>query len=303
MRFSVYQESRKGGRRINQDRMGYCFTRDALLMVLADGLGGHAMGEVAAQHALQTLARRFQAQARPSIRNPADFLQDSILQAHHEIHRYAQVNNLRDIPRTTIVCCLMQNDSVQWAHAGDSRLYFIRQGQLLTRTRDHSKIENLLQQRRIQAEEAALHPERNKLYNCLGSPNLPLVDISEPQQLRAGDVVLLCSDGLWGSVTETELVQQTSTLSVVQAIPNLISQALANAGESADNTTAIGMMWENDPTTRADTVLTDSLPLNAFTTSIMSHDNAESDELSEEEIERSIAEIRAAIDKSTNFTR
>ncbi|TMS58462.1 serine/threonine-protein phosphatase [Imbroritus primus] len=303
MRFSVYQESRKGGRRINQDRMGYCFTRDALLMVLADGLGGHALGEVAAQHALQIIARQFQVQARPTVRRPADFLQDSILQAHHEIHRYARMNNLRDVPRTTIVCCLMQNDSVQWAHAGDSRLYFVRQGQLLTRTRDHSKIENLLQQRRISAEDAALHPERNKLYNCLGSPNLPLVDIGEPQSLCAGDVVLLCSDGLWGSVPEIELVRQLSTLSVVQAIPNLITQALHNAGESADNTTAIGMMWENDPhATRHDTVLTESMPLNAFTTSIMSQEEG-ADELSEEDIERSIAEIRAAIDKSSNFTR
>ena len=303
MRFSVYQESRKGGRRINQDRMGYCFTRDALLMVLADGLGGHAFGEVAAQHALQIIARQFQLQARPAVRRPADFLQDSILQAHHEIHRYARMNNLRDVPRTTIVCCLMQNDSVQWAHAGDSRLYFVRQGQLLTRTRDHSKIENLLQQRRINAEDAALHPERNKLYNCLGSPNLPLVDLGEPQALRAGDVVLLCSDGLWGSVPEIELVRQLSTLSVVQAIPNLITQALQHAGEAADNTTAIGMMWESDPNSaRQDTVLTESLPLNAFSTSILS-DGTDTDEMSEEDIERSIAEIRAAIDKTSNFTR
>ena len=98
-------ESRKGGRRSNQDRMGYCFTRDALLMVLADGLGGHALGEVAAQQALQTLAHQFRAQARPAVRNPADFLQDSIMLAHRQIHRYAEAKRLPDIPRTTVVCC------------------------------------------------------------------------------------------------------------------------------------------------------------------------------------------------------
>ncbi|WP_342050677.1 MULTISPECIES: PP2C family protein-serine/threonine phosphatase [unclassified Cupriavidus] len=304
MRFSVYQESRKGGRRINQDRMGYCFTRDALLMVLADGLGGHALGEVAAQQALQTLARQFQAQARPAIRNPADFLQDTIMLAHREIHRYAEANRLADIPRTTVVCCLIQQGQIHWAHAGDSRLYLVRKGALLTRTRDHSKIENLLQQERVLPMDVANHPERNKLYNCLGSPNLPLIDIGGPVRLEPGDVAMLCSDGLWGSIEERAIVDKVTNLSVVHAIPDLIEQALLNAGEGADNTTAIAMMWELDTATPSEeAVLTDTLPLNAFTTSILERTGNDSDLLSEEEIERSIAEIRAAIDKTSNFMR
>ncbi len=304
MRFSVYQESRKGGRRINQDRMGYCFTRDALLMVLADGLGGHAFGEVAAQQALQTLARQFQLQARPSIRNPADFLQDTIMLAHREIHRYAEANKLADVPRTTVVCCLIQNGQIHWAHAGDSRFYLMRKGALLTRTRDHSKIENLLQQERVLPFEVANHPERNKLYNCLGSPNLPLIDIGGPVRLSPGDVALLCSDGLWGVLEEQIIVDKVTHLSVVHAIPDLIEQALANGGEGADNTTAIAMMWEADATAQNDdAVLTDTLPLNAFTTSILERTGNETDLLSEEEIERSIAEIRAAIDKTSNLMR
>ena len=304
MRFSVYQESRKGGRRINQDRMGYCFTRDALLMVLADGLGGHALGEVAAQQALQTLARQFQTQARPAIRNPADFLQDTVMLAHREIHRYAEANRLADVPRTTVVCCLIQNGQIHWAHAGDSRLYLIRKGTLLTRTRDHSKIENLLQQERVLPMAEANHPERNQLYNCLGSPNLPLIDIGGPVRLEPGDVAMLCSDGLWGALEEKVIVDRVTSLSVVHAIPDMIEQALQNAGEGADNTTAIAMMWEADATVpNDDAVLTDTLPLNAFTTSILERTGSENDLLSEEEIERSIAEIRAAIDKTTNFMR
>ncbi|EKZ98161.1 protein serine/threonine phosphatase [Cupriavidus sp. HMR-1] len=304
MRFSVYQESRKGGRRINQDRMGYCFTRDALLMVLADGLGGHALGEVAAQQALQTLARQFQTQARPAIRNPADFLQDTIMLAHREIHRYAEANRLADIPRTTVVCCLIQHGQIHWAHAGDSRFYLMRKGALLTRTRDHSKIENLLQQERVLQMDVANHPERNKLYNCLGSPNLPLIDIGGPVRLNPGDVALLCSDGLWGSLEEDIIVDKVTHLSVVHAIPDLIERALANAGEGADNTTAIAMMWEADANVpNDDAVLTDTLPLNAFTTSILERTGSETDLLSEEEIERSIAEIRAAIDKTSNLMR
>jgi serine/threonine protein phosphatase PrpC len=304
MRFSVYQESRKGARRINQDRMGYCFTRDALLMVLADGLGGHALGEVAAQQTLQTLARQFQAQARPSVRNPAEFLQDSVMLAHREIHRYAEANNLRDIPRTTVVCCLVQNGVAYWAHAGDSRMYVMRKGDLLLRTRDHSKIENLLQQERILPMQMAHHPDRNKLYNCLGSPNLPLIELGGPVSLEPSDVILLCSDGLWSSVEEKQMVKKFSSLSVVHAIPELIEEALYNAGDTADNTTAIAMMWELDASVaEKDAVRTDTLPLNTFTTSILESTGAETDLLSEEEIERSIAEIRAAIDKTSNFTR
>jgi serine/threonine protein phosphatase PrpC len=304
MRFSVYQESRKGGRRVNQDRMGYCFTRDALLMVLADGLGGHAHGEVAAQQALQTLARQFQTQARPVVRNPAEFLQDAIMLAHREIHRYAEANRMPDVPRTTVVCCLVQHGQVYWAHAGDSRYYLLRKGRLLTRTRDHSKIENLLQQERVLPMHVANHPERNKLYNCLGSPNLPLIDLGGPVRLEPGDVALLCSDGLWGPLDEQALVDRLSRLSVVQAVPALIELALQNAGEGADNTTGIAMMWELDNnTTGPDSVMTDTLPLNAFTTSILDRTGTDSDLLSEEEIERSIAEIRAAIDKTSNLMR
>ncbi len=304
MRFSVYQESRKGGRRINQDRMGYCFTRDALLMVLADGLGGHAFGEVAAQQALQTLAHQFQAQARPVIRNPADFLQDTIMLAHREIHRYAEAHRLSDVPRTTVVCCLVQHGQIHWAHAGDSRFYLVRKGRLQTRTRDHSKIENLLQQERVLPMEVANHPERNKLYNCLGSPNLPLIDIGGPVRLDPGDVALLGSDGLWGPLDEPEIVDRLTRLSVVQAVPELISLALEKAGEGADNTTGIAMMWELDANATGDeSVMTDTLPLNAFTTSILERPGTEADLLSEEEIERSIAEIRAAIDKTSNLMR
>ncbi len=224
--------------------------------------------------------------------------------AHREIHRYAELNRLDDVPRTTVVCCLVQQGHIHWAHAGDSRLYLMRQGRLLTRTRDHSKIENLLQQERVLPMHVANHPERNKLYNCLGSPNLPLIDIGGPLRLEPGDVALLCSDGLWGSLDEPTIVETASRLSVVQAIPDLIEQALDSAGEGADNTTAIGMMWELDAAATTDeTVLTDTLPLNTFTTSILERAEGEGDLLSEEEIERSIAEIRAAIDKSSNLMR
>ncbi|WP_412770592.1 PP2C family protein-serine/threonine phosphatase, partial [Ralstonia solanacearum] len=141
-----------------------------------------------------------------------------------------------------------------------------------------------------------------KIYTCRGPPTLPLIDIGGPVDLEPGDVALLCSDGLWGSVAEDELVDTCTSFSVTQALPELIARALRNAGDTADNTTAIAMMWELDAvTTTQDSVQTDTLPLNAFTTSILDAPQNESGLMSEEEIERSIAEIRAAIDKTTNL--
>jgi protein phosphatase len=131
MRFSVYQESHIGGRKVNQDRMGYSFTRDAILLLLADGMGGHILGEMAAAIAMQTIGSLFQQQAHPLVGRPERFLEDSFLAAHQEIHRYHTLNNLPETPRTTIVACLIQNGYAYWAHCGDSRLYWMRQGQIL----------------------------------------------------------------------------------------------------------------------------------------------------------------------------
>ena len=110
MRFSVYQESHIGGRKNNQDRMGYSFTRDALLLLVADGMGGHIMGEMAAQIAMQTIASLFQENATPYVKKPERFLEDSFFAAHREIHRYRAINNLPETPRTTIVACLIQHN-------------------------------------------------------------------------------------------------------------------------------------------------------------------------------------------------
>jgi serine/threonine protein phosphatase PrpC len=121
MRFAVYQISRKGGREKNEDRMGYCYTRDSGLFALADGMGGHPEGEVASQLALQAMAARFQREARPLLDDPQRFLHDAIVSGHHQLLRYAGERGLGDTPRTTIVACVLQGNAAYWAHCGDSR--------------------------------------------------------------------------------------------------------------------------------------------------------------------------------------
>ncbi|HJW55432.1 MAG TPA: PP2C family serine/threonine-protein phosphatase [Burkholderiaceae bacterium] len=306
MRFSVYQESHIGGRKNNQDRMGYSFTRDALLLLLADGMGGHIQGEMAATIALQTIGALFQQHANPYVKKPEQFLEESLFAAHREIHRYRAINNLPETPRTTIVACLIQHNSAFWAHCGDSRLYWMRNGQILARTRDHSRIETLIAQGKVGPSERSTHPDRNKLFNCLGAPNMPIVEISRRVSLQAGDVVLLCSDGLWSVLPDHVLAQCLQERTIVRAVPELIGSATQIAGKTGDNVTALAMMWESsDSMHSATTITTNILPIGSITTTIQAprHADLESaDVFNETEIEKAIEEIRGAIEKSSRIT-
>ncbi|MGL6112690.1 MAG: PP2C family protein-serine/threonine phosphatase, partial [Rubrivivax sp.] len=200
MRFVVYQVSRKGGREKNEDRMGYCYTRESGLFALADGMGGHPEGEVASQLALQALAARFQREAKPTLGDPLRFLHEAIVAGHHQLLRYATERALIDTPRTTIIACVLQGNAAYWAHCGDSRLYLVRGQKLVARTRDHSYTE--LQQTMAQVVPLGPHMNRNVLFTCLGSPGKPVVDTAGPLRMQPGDRVLLCSDGLWGALSD-----------------------------------------------------------------------------------------------------
>lgn len=306
MRFSVYQESLIGGRKNNQDRMGYSFTRDALLLLVADGMGGHIMGEMAAQIALQTIAALFQENATPYVKKPERFLEDSFFAAHREIHRYRAINNLPETPRTTIVACLIQHNNAMWAHCGDSRLYWMRNGQILARTRDHSRIETLIAQGKVDPSERDTHPERNKLFNCLGAPNMPIVEISRRASLQAGDIMLLCSDGLWSVLPDHELAQRLHQNTIVRAVPELLQTATSIAGKTGDNATALAMMWESGESLQGNsTITTHTLPIGSVTTTIQAPrhvDPEPADTYNDSEIEKAIEEIRKAIDKSSRIT-
>ncbi len=299
MRFSVYQVSRKGGREKNEDRMGYCYTRDAGLFALADGMGGHPEGEVASQLALQTLAAMFQRDCKPTLADPLRFLTESIIAGHHQLLRYATQKALIDTPRTTIVACLLQGKAAYWAHCGDSRLYLVRGEKLIARTRDHSYSE--LQQTMSQVVPMNDRFNRNVLFTCLGSPGKPVIDTVGPLMLQSGDRLLLCSDGLWGTVSDTVITEQLANHSLTDAVPELVEQALRIGGAKSDNVSVLAMEWEsaeeNDNTSR---ISTQSLGEEVFASTIQASVLGQEvpDELDEAEIERSIREINEAIRRS-----
>ncbi len=299
MRFSVYQISRRGGREKNEDRMGYSYTRESGLFALADGMGGHPEGEVASQLALQTLSAHFQREAKPRLNEPLRFLHDAIIAGHHQLLRYATERALMDTPRTTVVACLLQGNAAYWAHCGDSRLYLVRGDKLVARTRDHSYSE--LQQTMAQVVPMPDKVNRNVLFTCLGSPGRPVVDTAGPLLVRPGDKVMLCSDGLWGSVDDETITRQLADRPISDAVPELVERALRHAGAKSDNVTVLAVEWESAEDEEGADIQTDSLREEVFASTIQASvgpGSSDPDEMDEAEIERSIREINEAIQRS-----
>ena len=297
MKFSVFQLSRIGNRQNNEDRMGYCYTRESGLFVLADGMGGHPQGEVAAQLALETVSALYQKEAKPILRDPSQFLSTALLAAHLQITRHATRKGMLDTPRTTLVAVVVQGNSATWVHCGDSRLYLVRNGEMLTRTRDHSFVEQ--QNAGVARVE---HLNRNILFTCLGSSAKPVFDVTGPIRLMQGDKLLLCSDGLWGSLSDAEIVLQLAGKPVADAVPDLVERALRAAGDTSDNVTVLAIEWETpDMFESSQVVIADSMMDGEFASTIQTGLlDATTDELDEASIERSIAEINEAIRRSAS---
>lgn len=300
MRFTIFQDSHKGGRKVNQDRLAYSYGKDVLLMVIADGMGGHARGEIAAEITVNTITNRFQQEARTTLRRPLDFLHTAFNAAHRAIIAFADQNDMLESPRTTCVGCIIQDGKAWWAHSGDSRLYVLRQGRLAATTLDHSRVQQLMDAGLITAEQAATHPDRNKIYNCLGGVLPPEVTLSEEWELNVGDTILMSTDGFWAHVPIPFLAGKLMRENIVELLPNLLEEAERRAGSDSDNLSVVAMTWERqDEVVDVPTqTITSTVPMEGFRTQTnMSQDGPPSDIVTEDDIERAISEIQSAIKK------
>ena len=255
---------------------------------------------------MQFLIEAFEREAQTRLADPFLFLINSITNAHHAILDYAATRKLEDTPRTTCVACIVQDSIAYWAHVGDSRLYLVRNGQVHAQTKDHSRVQMLVDAGRIREEAVAVHPERNKIYNCLGSEAPPQVDISRKTVLQEGDSLLLCSDGLWGPLNARLICAALLKGNLMKSVPDLITQAESRAGKDSDNISALAIHWlESYPEAGLPgEVSTQTLELGQFTTQIEDFGRTEpavgrGGDLTDEEIERAIDEIRNALRKNT----
>jgi len=244
MKFAVYQDSRIGGRKYNQDRVAYAYSDKALLLVLADGMGGHLHGEIAAQITIQTFMQDFAQAAQPRVPKPEEFLRETVRRAHEAITQYALAQHLGGNPGTTCVAALVQDGQVCWAHAGDSRCYLLRGGRMAAVTHDHSAVQQWADWGLIKPDEMKTHPDRNKITNCLGGvEDMFYVESTPAVPLQPGDVLLLCSDGLWGPLVDAEIAAAFSIAPLAAALDQLMDKALLLGGSHADNTTAVVARW------------------------------------------------------------
>lgn len=247
MKFALTEDSRIGQRRTNQDRYGHRESRDALLMVVADGMGGHRNGEIAAQVATDFLLDAFSRQALPRLSDPFLFLSRGLQDAHLEISRISEARGFDESPRTTLVACVVQDGIAYWAHAGDARLYLLRDGRIHSRTRDHTRVGQLVDQGLLDPDKARDHPDRSKVFSCLGGSLAPQIDYSHKIALMPGDTLALCTDGLWGPLSDATLTDTLSRLTPMDAVPELLDTAETEGGAEGDNLTLMVMRWQDAP--------------------------------------------------------
>jgi serine/threonine protein phosphatase PrpC len=299
MRFTIFQDSKVGDRKGNEDRVGYSYSRDVLLMVIADGMGGHAQGEVAAEIAVAEITRRFQLEARNRLKRPYEFLVSAIQSAHRAIVSHAVEHNLLECPRTTCVACIVQGGRAFWAHAGDSRLYLLRGGELVAATQDHSKVQQMIDAGTLSAEAAMRHPDRNKIFSCLGGVVPPVIDTGRDFALEVGDTILLSTDGFWSQIPATVIAGMLKRQTVMELMPPLLAEAQRRADGESDNLSVVAMTWENQEDDSVED--TENLDDAQFATSTNTTQQLDPggavDDVTDEDIERAIAEIQNAIKK------
>jgi len=301
MRFTIFQESRKGAREVNQDRIAYTYSRETLLLVIADGMGGHVGGEIAAQIAVRLFIERFHQEAKPILRNPIKFMQETMLRAHAALGSYANQFSMLETPRTTCVAVVVQGGLAYWTHVGDSRFYLLRQGKLIAATKDHSKVQYLVDQGLITPEEVLMHPDRNKIFSCLGGMADPVIDLSRRTPIKDGDLLILCTDGLWTVYPHREMATMLTSTPILATAPQVMREAEKRGGDEGDNVSAIIVRW--GPETLADApTTTDNLALGQFETQVdatvtLADRAGGQRDLTDDEIERAIAEIQSTIQK------
>lgn len=245
MQIEYAKVSALGDRSDNQDRAAVVVADEAALMLVFDGMGGHSDGARAAETGMKIVQDLFMDATLP-IFDPQGFLYMALARAHDEV-----VNLGRDVavdfrPRATCAVCLVQEGGSFWAHIGDSRIYQMRDGNVLSRSRDHSHVEVLIQEGAITEEEALDHPMRNFVECCIGGDApVPDMSITGKQDLLAGDVLLACSDGLWSGLGDEEmaLIGLPNKNGLAQGLKELSIRALNANAPYSDNTTGTALRW------------------------------------------------------------
>ena len=219
-----------GGRAEQQDRVDVIRAADGKrsLLVVADGMGGHHGGALAAQAVIDTANNFFDSNSS----DPLAALEQLCQQVHQSVISVEREG--KQSPGSTVVMLYLDGDEACWAHIGDSRLYHFRNDKVLSRTLDHSMVQLLVTQGEMSEEEMATSPLQNQLYMRLGSEQPPEPELNAGQ-VQQGDLFLLCSDGFWEYVSPDEVSEALANNELDDATSQLVSLARERGGEGGDN--------------------------------------------------------------------
>ena len=256
LRLDVAQLTDVGRKRPhNEDNMAYVIPKDEQVMarkgalfIVADGMGGHAAGEVASEIAVDTVTMTYYQDDSEEI---ALSLMNAIKRANTIIHQRAAENMLRSGMGTTCVSAVLRGNIAYIANVGDSRAYVIRRGQVRQVSQDHSWVEEQVRAGLLTRDQARSHAQRNVITRCLGTQAGVEVDVFT-EELEDGDCLILCTDGLSGSVYEDDLRSIVEQYVPQESVYHLVERANENGGP--DNITAIVVrvqeLGTESPTTR-----------------------------------------------------
>ena len=235
----------------NEDAHGeFTLPGGDLLLVVADGMGGHQGGEVASRIAVEALGHI--AQHSPA-QDPREKLHNGLLVAHQRVVTHAESAGIRGMGTTAVAVYLRGNEAYV-AHIGDSRLYHLRDGAISWRTLDHTRVERMVRMGILTPEQAKNHPDANIVTRAIGHNNpsegaTPEPEVQEePLLLLAGDVIVLCSDGVYDDVTDEELASIATAQPAQAAAQALVD--LANERGGSDNITATVLQYGERPPPR-----------------------------------------------------
>ena len=244
MRIVTAGLSKAGGRKSNQDSYGAEPGDNGGCWVVADGLGGHAGGETASRMAVETVLQR----CRQATAVTAGLIGECFRDAQAAIVQKAAENYELAGMRTTMVLLVADAQNAIWGHVGDSRLYWFRQGKIIQQTRDHSVPQMLADAGKIRTEDIRGHEDQNRLTRAIGQVGELRPTISAaPLPVQAGDAALLCSDGVWTYVWETEMeADLAAAASPADWLARLEQRILARAEGPYDNYTAVAVWFQGE---------------------------------------------------------
>lgn len=226
----------KGDREYQQDQIAlltHARVPGCLLAIVADGMGGRSGGRKASDQVMMTAKQLFERYA-PEVDDAPSMLKQIVQEAHIVI-KLTAISSEQE-PHSTLAAYLINpGGDCHWVHTGDSRIYYYHGSKLIKRSTDHSYVQTLVDKGQITDEEANVHPQSNILMGCLGTEDEPPIDVHFIPQLRPGDVLMCCSDGVWHYFSPAELGTVLATLTPREATEFLIDKARSRGHGGGDN--------------------------------------------------------------------